>query len=161
MASLDGATGLPAVTLLLLAIAMEPQFHPPVCFAPFGSVAKARIAQSFTKLWDSHWRRTFLGTTRTSLFGRLWLKLWDSQFLFEAINGQILKTLFPTSLLASLGNPRENATESLPIGQQCNPFNIFNFSPTALSVGFSSYRHCGFCVYGAPNGTAPRRICRI
>src|SRR5438093_3657024 len=94
MASLDGAPGLPAVTLLRLAIAMEPQFHPPVCFAPFGSVAKARTAQSFTKLWDSRWRRTLPGTTRASLFRRIWLKLWDSQFLFEAINGQILKTLF-------------------------------------------------------------------
>ena len=40
-----------------------------LCFAPLGSVAKARIAQSFRKLWDSRWGRTLLSSTSTSVFG--------------------------------------------------------------------------------------------
>ena len=117
MAGLDSTAGLPALALLCLAGAMESQFHTPVWFVALGPMAKIRTAQSFTKLWDSHRRRTLPGTTRASVFGWIWLKAMGQPMAITSNEELKFSKRFSDFFLVSLGNPRKNAAKSAPISQ--------------------------------------------
>src|SRR5450830_1115436 len=103
-------------------------------------MAQVGFTHALSALWDSRRQLPLSGATRTGIFPRLRLKLWDSKRhpadLTHTASKNDLKFLkrFRRGLFNSFGRTKDHALVLPPVGCQCPGFAFFLQPPLQLTL---------------------------